>query len=689
MMPAPMLLLLAKTTLVLIAALGITRILQRASAGARHLVWLATLGALLLVPLVAVWSPLRLAVLPAVPGAVMSRPAAAPLAAPAVASTPFPSTVAPVASPAAASSPDASIAATTSLRERLHLDDAVSGALVIWAVVALTIGASLAMAWLAARRIVRRARPLDGADWLDPLYEIADRLDLNEPPRLLRSEDAKMPFACGVRQPTIVLPAESDHWTLDRRRAVLLHELAHVRRRDLAGHTLARVLCALYWFHPLVWTAARRLRAESEHACDDLALSCGARPADYAEHLLDIVTSVRRDATPIVALAMARRSEFEGRMLAILDPERARATPSRRQAASLVGVLALFSVLVGAAAPAPTLEVTGERETFTRSEQPPSPRRAMPAPVPRPMPSPSPSPMGVARPEPAGDAGALHQYDDDPADAAVEHVAPSDRARDDRLAGLRDLIARPDAARQPAAADERVELLARVLRGDSSASLRRIAAWGLAEHTEQPTALAALAAAVRGDASATVREMSAWALADGGRESTARDALAAALRRDDDVRVRTTAAWALGTLGDRQAADALTAALGDASADVRTRAVWALGSIGPRQAPRELVAMLGDREPRVRELTAWALYEIEDPASIPALQTAMRAERDTDLQLAYVRALAVLGEQSVDALRTLLDSPDARVKSVAVRALASGRAAGPWPWPWPQPRPYP
>ncbi len=160
-----------------------------------------------------------------------------------------------------------------------------------------------------------------------------------------------MPFACGLLQPTIVLPAECDSWTLDRRRAVLLHELAHIRRRDLVGHTVGRFACALYWFHPLVWTAAKRLRSESERACDDLALTCGARASDYAEHLLDIVTGVRHHATPAVALAMARRKEFEGRMLAILDPELRRGAPSRKQTVGLVGGLAVLSLVVGAAVP--------------------------------------------------------------------------------------------------------------------------------------------------------------------------------------------------------------------------------------------------------------------------------------------------------------------------------------------------
>ncbi len=776
MLPA-VLLLLAKATLVLVAALALTRVLQRAPAGARHLVWVAALGGLLVVPALGTWAPLRLAVLPALPGAEPAL-AAAPAPAAVPNERPAPAWPAAGAEPAPAPAPAPGVAAgdaawpapaaapaAAPLGERLMA--LVPAALALWGAVALAIGAALAKAWLAVRRLVRRAQPLDTADWQAPLYEVADRLGLEEPPRLLRSADAKMPFACGLRRPTIVLPAESDAWTLERRQAVLLHELAHVRRRDLAGHTLARLVCAVYWFHPLVWTAAKRLRAESERACDDLALASGARASDYAEHLLEIVTSVRRDATPSVALAMARRTEFEGRMLDILDPERPRAAPSRRQAAALVGAFALLTVIVGAAAPAPATAADAAWGGLAgaggdaAAQDPVRPRRAAERAAERAEAraerraderearEEARQELAEARAEARADrAEARAEADaddaddrDDDLDATVEHVTQTvvERAVS-RAAGAIEMVgpngaamrinvapavdvpvvtrpAAPSPAPNPSPApavrrdgfgasfsarfgagararggenpDERTALLARVLRADTSASLRRVAAWGLAEYVDRPAAANALVAALRADADGAVREMAAWALADANRGTAgARDALVAAMR-DADPRVRSTAIWALGTLGDRSAADALVAALGDRSGEVRARAAGAVGSLEPRQAPRPLVALLGDGEPRVRKLAAWALYSIEDPATVPALQAALRAERDPELQTAYVRALAVMGDESVDALRTLLDSNDPRVKGAAVRALAGGRAGESWPWPWPQPRPFP
>ena len=658
--------LLVKATIILVAALAVTFAMQRTSAGARHLVWLVTLATLLVMPALTAWGPLPLRVLPAVDG---------PRSVVGVSLNPPQVRVAPASEPSAAV--PAAVASKPNTPSFIENMSGVTIALALWAVVVLAIGCSLIWSGLVVRRLVRRARPLDAPEWLTPLWEVSDRLGLEEAPRLLRSEDAKMPFACGVLEPTIVLPADCDSWSLDRRRAVLLHELAHVRRHDLLGHTLGRLACAVYWFHPLVWTAAKQLRSESERACDDLALACGTRATDYAEHLLDIVTSVRRDATPSVALAMARRKEFEGRMLAIV---------------------------VGAAAPVP-------RASAATVDQRSAPRDSI-ALAPQPMREEAPTfeqdsrvhgivQRTVTRQSTSVSTSmrtATNEIASASAEAGVSAAARALAGRRPIIEGavataaesaVRALFGNTQAARGQKS-DDRPILLAKVLRTDTSATLRRVAAWGLSEYASTPIAAEALANAVRHDASAAVREMSAWSLAEADEgEAGVIDALSAALRSDADTKVRATAAWALGTVGDDAATDALVAALGDASPEVRMRALWAIGNVEPKQAPRQVTALLSDKDTRVRELAAWTLYSIEDPAAAPALEAALRTETNKDLQLAYIHALAALGEKSVDAIRGLLESPDPRIKTMAVKALAGGHAAGPWPWPWPEPRPYP
>jgi beta-lactamase regulating signal transducer with metallopeptidase domain/HEAT repeat protein len=689
-----MVMLLLKATLILLVAIGITLGMQRASAGARHLVWLVTLAALLLVPALTAWGPIPIRVLPP------TKPVAN-----ANSSLMLPTVEARVrgideAVPVVAGKkPEA--APATSLREEIASSPVLSGlsiVFLIWAAVLLAIAASLGYATLMVHRIVNRSRPLDSEDWLTPLFEVSDRLSLDEPPRLLRSEDAKMPFACGVFKATIVLPAECDSWSLDRRRAVLLHELAHVRRHDLVGHTLSRLACAVYWFHPLVWTAAKQLRSESERACDDLALACGARATDYAEHLLDIVTSVRRDSTPSVALAMARRKEFEGRMLAILDPELRHSSPSRKQSAALIGSLALISIVVGAAAPSPRAAVAkpptvaGVQGTPAQGIDLLNSRKA--------------DTKGYPDSREIIGGSAMHQKTETVTNQNTQtttNTQISSRIQQSFAKVVEQAVQQGTSAassalvqvlRQGGAkagkdSDERPALLARVLATDTSASLRRIAAWGLAEYADTQVAAEALAKAVRNDADPTVREMAAWALADGNHRAVAVEALSAALRGDANTQVRATAAWALGNVGDRSSAEPLSAALSDASPEVRKRALWALGNSDLKQAPPKVIALLSDKDPETRELAAWVLYEIEDPAAIAGLEAALAREPDKELQIAYIRALAATGEKSVDALKKLLESKDNEIRTIAVKALAGGNATGPWPRPWPEPRPFP
>ena len=707
-----LLMLIVKATLILIAALGVTLAMQRAAAGARHLVWLVTLGALLLIPALTVWGPIHLRILPAL------ATTTAPIPSSDVAATPHPageqrSDAAAAMNPLDAATGRSSVAAETSvatqtpgIAARIRNTDPLTILLVTWLAVALAIAASLAYATLSLRRIVRNSVALTGREWLDTVWEISDRIGLEKAPRLLQSRETKMPFACGTLHPTIVLPIESEGWSPERRSAVLLHELAHVRRKDLVGHTLGRIACAVYWFHPLVWTAAKRLRSESERACDDLALMCGTRAADYAEHLLDIVTSVRADRTPMVALAMARRKEFEGRMLAILDPQARRSIPSRWRTGALVGSLGVLSIIVGAAAPMRRAAPQMPSQVVNASDAAASRQVAQPqhvAGTPRVAPPASISGRTDTNTDASNTiADAASQFGTQVAASLLSHaraalpgiaVRVGHDASDPNVqvnVGERNqnFSFAPDFdSKTP---DERADLLAKVLATDTNADLRRTAAWGLSKYTGNPVASSALTRALLHDANASVRETAAWALArDRDSATGAVSALATALRGDASDSVRATAAWALGSIHDDAAVPALTSALADKSADVRTRAVWALGSVRPRSAPGALVAKLRDSDPDVRSLAAWALFTIRDTTAIPALQAALRTETNKDIQVDEIRALGAMGNQSLSAIRGLLESPDPKIKSIAVDALAGGNAAGPWPWPWPEPRPFP
>ena len=638
---------LLKLTLVLGAALAATRAMPRASAGARHLVWLAALAALLLLlPPMAAWSPLPVRVLPAA-----SAPA------------PLSPEVVQVRAPESAAPRDPTVAGAAGPGGPAGLQTLSVGHLLflLWAAGALALLGRLAYGAWSVRRIVRRARRLDQPDWQAPLFEIADRLGLDAAPQLLQSDEVRMPFATGLWSARIVLPAESAQWTAARRSAVLIHELGHVRRRDLVGHTLSRVACALYWFHPLVWTAARQLRSESERACDDLALVFGARPSDYAEHLLDIVTCVRDHRTPAVALAMAHRREFEGRMLAILNPDLHRRGPGRWTALSLVGSMAALALLVGAAAPAPRLAPVGQ-EPVAQAGVPSVPADPV-----------QPSGPG-ARDKARGEPRATPRPDPRPAPEPQPQASPAAAA---------------DAATPGGTDDERATVLARTLLSDKSGEVRRVAAWGLQRYARLDVAVDALTAALARDSDEAVREMAAWALASARRSPAASAALAGAIRGARSPATRATAIWAAGSVRETTAIDALTGALADADASVREMAAWAIGSCKPERAPAALVRGLGDGDREVRLATAWALYNIQDAGVIGALDAAFRKEADPEVQEGLLRALGAMGEASVEALQHAVTSPDSAVRRVAIAALAGGNAGGPWPWPRPMPRPYP
>ena len=193
------------------------------------------------------------------------------------------------------------------------------------------------------QRLARQASELCDREWVALVNESADSLGIRRSVRLLRSQEQSMPMAFGTRRPAILIPATGDTWPEDRRRAVILHELAHVARYDCLTQMLAFAACTLYWFHPAVWWVARRLRVERELACDDRVIAAGAPARDYAGHLLEIAYSLGGHRAPALAVSMARGRQLEGRIMAALDGGRNRRAPA---AGVYVACLAITACLL-------------------------------------------------------------------------------------------------------------------------------------------------------------------------------------------------------------------------------------------------------------------------------------------------------------------------------------------------------
>ncbi|HKP71646.1 MAG TPA: M56 family metallopeptidase, partial [Pyrinomonadaceae bacterium] len=369
----------AKATLLLAFAALLCFAFRRFSAAARHLLWASALCAALLLPFLSFIKMWELPILPARMSALVtpaakestgndealrltearaardsSRSRAASVDAQKVSDFQTNAVLLEESLPAsntpAAQSPSQNEA--TSVWPRF-----VNLALAVWVGGMLLVLLKVLAGFAATKLLTRRAVEVEDAALAGLFSSLLVEINLKSRVRLLQSERTSMPMVCGVLRPAVLLPAEANAWSEERRRMVLLHELTHVKRRDCLTQMLAQVACAVYWFNPSVWYAARRLRIEREQACDDYVLSIGTKPSDYANHLLEIARSMRGRSvfewSQTTGVAMARRSQLEGRLVSILSKENKRGVVSR---AVLTGFLALTCVLlVSLAAVRPTV----------------------------------------------------------------------------------------------------------------------------------------------------------------------------------------------------------------------------------------------------------------------------------------------------------------------------------------------
>ena len=203
------------------------------------------------------------------------------------------------------------------------------------------------------QRLRKSCVPVDVAA-LDPiLRKTLEEFDSPRPVKLCVSDRLRVPTAIGFTKPLVVIPS----WTMRELSAaelnpILLHELAHLRRRDDWTNLVQKILGALLFFHPAVWWIEKKLALEREMACDDLVLASTTSPRAYAECLVSLAEkSFLRRGLALAQAAVDRLRNVSLRVSQILDVHRPRATRVWRPAPVLVGGVSLVCLLALSHAP--------------------------------------------------------------------------------------------------------------------------------------------------------------------------------------------------------------------------------------------------------------------------------------------------------------------------------------------------
>lgn len=360
-----------KSTLAIALAAIACGLLSRQSAALRHRVWVFGLAASLLVPIVSALSPQL--TLPVLPGSVsqprlaisedFQSPSSRNVEGASVPTSPDGHTAnnatprpAPATTAAPAQSADAMPTGPHRQGSAPRVSTGIEQLLVYVWLLGTLFSSALFVVLLVVQSIwLSRLRRVDDDAWAASVAAAAKAIGLQRSLVTLESNACCVPAIVGVFSPRLVIPANWRTWSQTQRHCILLHELAHIKRWDVATQLLGRLALLAYWFNPLVWHAVRRLRAERELASDDCVLRAGQAASDYAEQLLHTLRCYR-PARLELGVAMAHSARLDQRVLAILDPRRRRDAAGWRftfllscAAALLVGTLGSLTLTSHAA----------------------------------------------------------------------------------------------------------------------------------------------------------------------------------------------------------------------------------------------------------------------------------------------------------------------------------------------------
>lgn len=557
------------------------------------------------------------------------------------------------------------------------------GLLLIWVAGAAFVAIRLFVRLAGVRWMVKRSKPAHPI-FQNRTYGITHaRREMD----IRISDKVPVPLIWGVFHPIILLPEDAESWPDERWEMVLRHETAHLLRRDHLTLMIVHLASALYWMNPLLWFAARRIEVEREQSCDDLVLQTGTRASEYARQLLAIASRTKRATYFHGHLAMARTPIIEGRLRAILDPDR------KRGNMTIMTKLLSIAFIISISLPLAAIRIRANSV---------SPKMQDAETV---APSDSTVTETTETAEARGDAEPPLQQE-----ASRQALAPAlEAAQALEAIGGRELFVLAQALRNRDWAMRRngnhsdisdaraVQPLIHALKDDDP-TVRRIAAWALGE-IRSKSAIASLRQHLS-DSDADVRAQAAQSLGDIEDSQPVEDLMLALT--DSHPQVRLKAAHALGDIRDRRSLPALNAALNDSDENVRATVRWAIKEViegtaaessmeyihhtsafvreraahemGDRkdsEAVPALIDLLWDDAPNVRNKAAWALGEIRSRGAIePLTRKAFEEDEEIAIRCQAIRGLGEIGDPAAaPALLELLKSNDSRLRSQAADAL--------------------